>query len=72
MVRYSIVCLALVAIAGQARATPAESMFDEMSRDFGSVPHGTLCVHSLKGNTLTLGLRSFVHWRFAAEKAFRL
>jgi hypothetical protein len=45
MVRYSIVCLALVAIASQARATSAEGMFDELSRDFGSVPHGTLCVH---------------------------
>jgi hypothetical protein len=48
MLRYSLGCLVLLALAGQARATWAEAMFDELSRDFGSVPHGTTQVHAFR------------------------
>src|SRR6516225_6956505 len=45
MVRYSLVGLVLLALAGQARATWADAMFDELSRDFGSVQHGQVLTH---------------------------
>jgi hypothetical protein len=48
MVRISLVALALLAVAGQARATWADAMFDELSRDFGSVPHGQVLVHPFR------------------------
>jgi hypothetical protein len=48
MVRYSLVGLVLLVLAGPARATWAEAMFDELSRDFGSVPHGTTLVHPFR------------------------
>lgn len=48
MVRHSLVCLVLLAAAGQARATWADAMFDELSRDFGSVPHGQVLVHPFR------------------------
>jgi hypothetical protein len=48
MLRYSLVSLALLALAGQAHASWADAMFDELSRDFGSVPHGQLCVHPFR------------------------
>jgi hypothetical protein len=48
MVRYSLGFVVLLALAGQARATWAEAMFDELSRDFGSVPHGSTQVHAFR------------------------
>jgi hypothetical protein len=48
MVRFSLVGVVLLALAAEARATWADAMFDELSRDFGSVPHGTLLVHPFR------------------------
>src|SRR4051812_37913509 len=49
MVRYSLMCVALLAAAGQARATSwADGMFDELSRDFGSVPRGQVLSHPFR------------------------
>jgi Protein of unknown function (DUF1573) len=48
MLRYSFGCLFLLALAGQARASWADAMFDELSRDFGSVPHGQTQVHPFR------------------------
>jgi hypothetical protein len=46
MYRYSLLCVALLAVATQAQAqTKANGMFDELTRDFGSVPHGQLLTH---------------------------
>lgn len=46
MYRYSMLCVALLAVATQAQAqTTANGMFDELSRDFGSVPKGQLLTH---------------------------
>jgi hypothetical protein len=48
MVRNCLVGLVLLVASAQARATPAEAMFDELSRDFGSVPHGQVLVHPFR------------------------
>ncbi len=48
MLRHSLVGLVLLVLAGQARASWAEGMFDELSRDFGSVPHGQVLVHPFR------------------------
>jgi hypothetical protein len=48
MVRYSLVGFVLLTLAGSARASWADAMFDELSRDFGSVPHGTTLVHPFR------------------------
>jgi hypothetical protein len=48
MLRHSFVGLVLLALAGQAHAGWADGMFDEISRDFGSVPHGTTLVHPFR------------------------
>ncbi len=48
MVRYSLGCLVLLALAAEARAGWGDAMFDELSRDFGSVPHGTTLVHPFR------------------------
>jgi Protein of unknown function (DUF1573) len=55
MLRFSLGCLFLLALAGQARANWADAMFDELSRDFGSVPHGQTLVHPFRlvNNTST-------------------
>jgi hypothetical protein len=46
MFRYSFLSAVLLAAAGQAQASSwADGTFDELSKDFGSVPHGTLAVH---------------------------
>jgi Protein of unknown function (DUF1573) len=46
MYRFSLLCVALLAVATQAQAqTKADGMFDELSRDFGSVPRGQLLTH---------------------------
>jgi len=42
-------CAALLVAAGQARATSwADGMFDELSRDFGSVPRGQVLTHPFR------------------------
>jgi hypothetical protein len=49
MLRYSLVCAVLGILAGQAHASSwADGMFDELSKDFGSVPHGTVAVHPFR------------------------
>ena len=48
MVRHCLVCLVLVAAAVPARASWADSLFDELSCDFGSVPHGQLASHPFR------------------------
>ncbi len=48
MFRHCILSLALLAAAGPARASWADGLFDELSKDFGSVPHGTLAVHPFR------------------------
>ncbi len=49
MSRYCFVLLAgLVVAAPVGAATWADSMFDEMSKDFGSVPHGSLQTNNFR------------------------
>jgi len=48
MVRHSLVCLVFLSLVTQARASWADGMFDELSRDFGSVPHGQMLVHPFR------------------------
>ena len=49
MSRYCFVLLAgLAAAAPVGAATWADSMFDELSKDFGSVPHGPLQTHNFR------------------------
>lgn len=50
MLRYSLMFLGLVGLASQAHAqsTRADSMFDELSRDFGSVPRGQVLMHPFR------------------------
>jgi hypothetical protein len=47
--RYSLACLIALSSAGLAAAdTWADSMFDELSRDFGSVPRGPTLQHPFR------------------------
>lgn len=48
MLRHCLVVLALAAAGGQARAGWADGMFDELSRDFGSVPRGQVLSHPFR------------------------
>jgi len=49
MYRYSLMFVALLGIASQAHAqAKADGMFDELSRDFGSVPRGQLLTHPFR------------------------
>lgn len=48
MVRYSLLFVALFAGAGPAAAGWADGMFDELSRDFGSVPRGQKLTHPFR------------------------
>ncbi len=49
MFRYSLVCLAGFALAGPAGAASwADSMFTELSKDFGSVPRGPTLSHPFR------------------------
>jgi hypothetical protein len=49
MSRYCFVLLAGLAVAAPASAAAwADSMFDELSKDFGSVPHGSIQTHNFR------------------------
>src|SRR5260370_19534787 len=49
MLRYSFVVLAGLWAAGPAAAAGwADGLFDDLSKDFGSVPHGQLLTHSFR------------------------
>lgn len=49
MLRYSLMFIALLGIASHVHAqTRADSMFDELSRDFGSVPRGQVLMHPFR------------------------
>src|SRR5262249_23913934 len=49
MARFGLVMAVLVTAAGQASASSwADSMFDELSRDFGSVPRGPTLSHPFR------------------------
>jgi hypothetical protein len=49
MVRYSLMLLTVLALAGPASAaTWAEATFDELSKDFGSVPRGPTLSHPFR------------------------
>jgi hypothetical protein len=60
MLRYSFVFLAGLVVSGPALAgTWGEGLFDELNKDFGSVPHGQVLTHSFvikntTGQTLTI------------------
>jgi hypothetical protein len=56
MLRYSLVLLAGLAAAGPAAAaTWADGLFDELSKDFGSVPRGPTLVHPFRVTNNTSG-----------------
>jgi len=56
MWRYSLVLAAgLVATAPALSATWADGMFDELKKDFGSVPHGQTQVHGFRFKNNTKG-----------------
>lgn len=48
MVRYTLLCVVLLGAAGRASASWADGMFDELSRDFGSVPRGQILTHPFR------------------------
>ncbi|MBI1831458.1 MAG: DUF1573 domain-containing protein, partial [Planctomycetes bacterium] len=49
MIRYSLLFVALFAAAGHAHAqNKAEALFDELTRDFGSVPRGQVVSHPFR------------------------
>lgn len=48
MLRYCLVSFMLLAAANHAAAGWADSLFDELSRDFGSVPHGQVVNHPFR------------------------
>src|SRR5580700_1686052 len=49
MLRYSLLSAVLLAAASPVQASSwADGMFDELSKDFGSVPHGTVAVHPFR------------------------
>lgn len=49
MLRYSLVLVAALGVAGTAgAATWADALFDELSKDFGSVPRGPTLKHDFK------------------------
>src|SRR3954466_2039174 len=45
MLRYCLVLSAALLAAGSASASWADKMFDELSKDFGSVPRGPTLTH---------------------------
>ena len=49
MLRYTFMLTALLGVANYAHAqTKADGMFDELSRDFGSVPRGQVVMHPFR------------------------
>ena len=49
MLRYSLISAVLLAAANPVHASSwADGMFEELSKDFGSVPHGTVAVHPFR------------------------
>ncbi|HWY87171.1 MAG TPA: DUF1573 domain-containing protein [Gemmataceae bacterium] len=49
MLRYSLLSAVLLAAANPVHASSwADGMFEELSKDFGSVPHGTVAVHHFR------------------------
>src|SRR5262245_11074618 len=49
MLRYGLVVALGLGLTGPASATPwADGMFDQLSRDFGSVPRGTIQTHAFR------------------------
>jgi len=48
MFRHSLVWLLLLGAATPGRAGWADSMFDELARDFGSVPHAHMATHPFR------------------------
>lgn len=48
MFRFSLVCSACLVLAGQADASWADGLFEELSRDFGSVPRGQTLSHPFR------------------------
>src|SRR5438876_10822666 len=49
MLRHSFLGAVLLAAASPVYASSwADGMFDELSKDFGSVPHGTVAVHPFR------------------------
>lgn len=49
MIRFSLICVALLGVATQVHAqSKAEAMFDELTRDFGSVPRGQEVTHPFR------------------------
>lgn len=60
MFRYSLILLSGLALAGPAAASGADAMFDELSKDFGSVPRGPTLQHAFHitnntGKVVTIG-----------------
>src|SRR5262245_34254592 len=48
MLRYSLVVLLGLCVGGRASASWADALFDELSRDFGSVPRGPTLTHPFR------------------------
>ncbi len=49
MYRYSLILVAMLGVIGQSHAQSwADGMFDELSRDFGSVPRGQILMHPFR------------------------
>src|SRR5579859_1436405 len=48
MFRYSLILLVGLGVAGQASATWADGLFEELQRDFGSVPRGPTLNHPFR------------------------
>jgi hypothetical protein len=49
MLRHSLLGAVLLAVATPVHASSwADGMFDELAKDFGSVPHGTVAVHPFR------------------------
>ena len=46
--RFSLVVLLGLCTAGSASASWADALFDELSRDFGSVPRGPTLTHPFR------------------------
>ena len=48
MFRFSLMLLLALGVAGPASASWADALFEELSRDFGSVPRGPTLTHSFR------------------------